>query len=149
MVPENRELRGRIDELLADVPSEGWKHRILASLQAIELLFRLTLQRSEVVRSSLDPAEIWVSALDELDIPQAAGVLREHGTGMPPVTVLLIRGRHYLFMGSLRALAYALAGRRVDSIIADVSRAGRLASMVTEASLTLGTVLSRSKPYAK
>jgi hypothetical protein len=130
-----------IKRLLHDIRDEYWKRRIVNSVRGIEILFNLELREEEIWRDRIPAESLWTAATDEVDVPRAKAVLDTYNKNPPPITTIRYNALYYLFMGTDRALAYALTDQLIDSIVVDVSRTNRISVLISEARTTLGNYL--------
>ncbi|UCG95032.1 MAG: hypothetical protein JSV92_03235 [archaeon] len=137
-----------IDNLIKDVEDDFWRNKIKRSVNTVLRMYGLSLDGISVSRQKINPAELYITAVDECNLEEAREISRKYEKLPPPVTVIQHRHKKVLFLGSNRSVIFVLNRRFPDCILIRLPN-NVLPKIVSEAKLTLKEVIDRQKAKEK
>lgn len=137
-----------IDNLIKDVEDEFWRNKIKRSVDTVLRMYNLSLPEVSVSRQKINPAELYVTAVEECNLEEAKKISKKYKNfpqGLPPpITVIQHRHKKVLFLGSNRSVIFVLNRRFPDCILIRLPNRV-LPKIISEAKLTLKEVIKRQK----
>jgi len=133
-----------IDNLLKDIKDKFWENRIKRSVDAVLQIYNLSLGDVSISRQKIDPAELYVAAVEECNLEKAKEYFKKHPEVPSPITVIQHRHKKVLFMGSNRAVKFILHKKFPDCIVIKLPNR-LLPKIISEAKLTLKEVIEKQK----
>lgn len=131
---------------IEDVKDESWRKKIEGSIKNILTLYGLDEKDVKIYRAKLDSKNIFVAATEECDIDVAKELaVKKYSKLPPPITVLLYRSKHVIFIGSNRSLVFLLKNEQPDCVIVKLPDNIPEPKIIKEAKVTLSDVFQGVK----